>query len=226
MLTKKLFETSTSTIQAGDPSILTQNDNIKLKSSAGMNSNNGASKQAQNDVYFKNYRSSSNGLSALSSTVINNNEIEMKCLNDLILPNSYTDSKKKQQQQHHEDANLRFDNSSKLNYHQSRILHMENDLLPIPNQLQTSSTVLKRHLAASSYNNLKNADSNGNKASINTNKLLSSYNTEYFSASNEVQAKPMQRKIASSASAEPKGILFCFILVFVFSFILNFFFII
>jgi hypothetical protein len=147
--TRKLFETTASTIQAGDASILNNNNNNnnlmdlatpKLKS-------NLTKSQSSELLAFKAQQQQQQQQQRSGHTV--NNQVELKCLNDYILPNNFIEnnnaSKKVKISSNVHDVYLRdgrhrstsedqiqngHSNHYHSHYHQSRKLHAENDLLP------------------------------------------------------------------------------------------------
>ena len=240
--TRKLFETTASTIQAGDSSIL-QNNILSLDTTPKLKSNLSKS-QSSELLALKALQQQQQQQRPASSS---NNQVDIKCLNDYILPSTFMESKKskvaaheaylrgrvasgemllqqQQQQQQHLDrhrstseeaSHLRYASDSQsshhLNFHQSRKLHTDNDLLPVESNFEqqqlkilsniatasstngAASSVVKRHLAASSATNIldKLSASTANRNAVGANAI-----SEFYSASAHEFHKPLSRKIA------------------------------
>ena len=151
---RKLFETTASTIQAGDASLLLNNNNnntnlmdiatpkLKANLTKSQSSELLAFKVQQQQQQQQQQRNGST------------NQVELKCLNDYILPNNFIEtnanSKKLKASSNVHDVYVRDGrhrstsedtlqsnfHSNHHHYHQSRKLHAESDFLPTENTFE------------------------------------------------------------------------------------------
>ena len=268
---RKLFETTASTIQAGDASILlnqqtgsnnnNNNNNNNLMETTPKLKSNMTKSQSSELLAFKalhqQQQQQQQQQQRASSNLPVNNQVELKCLNDFILPNNFIESKKSKATTNggastvlngHDVYRSRFSSAEALdrhrstseepthlryptaeNFHQSRKLHTENDLLPTgentfeQQQLKilsnialnsngsSSGVVIKRHLAggngsgSSTANNmldkLTSASSNRITSSSNGNVNGNNVGEFYSSSAHDFYSKPLSRKVAVSNSA-------------------------
>ncbi len=227
---RKLFETTASTIQAGDASLLLNNNSNLMDIATPKLKTNLTKSQSSELLAFRvqQQQQQRNG---------STNQVELKCLNDYILPNNFIEtnanSKKLKAASNVHDVyvrdgrhrstsedTLQSNFHSNHHHHQSRKLHAESDLLPTENTFEqqqlkilanisngtNSNNMMKRHLAVNSTANildkLSASSSNRNLNTIGGGTTSNVINEFYSSSAHEFFKPPpsLSRKVAVTNS--------------------------